>query len=379
MSDVTGGDRGGPALSRRGFLATTGLAAAGPAVGSGTARAAGPSTGAGEAARLLAVPEDTRGVRWIRSALQVAVALELATIPPYLCAWWSIRDRRTEAARLIRGVIGDEMYHMGLACNLLVAVGGRPRIATAVPDYPGPLPGGVRPGLTVYLSGLTRTYVHDVMMAIERPESPLARQAAGPVTIGAFYTAVLAAFHDVRPSLSPDGQLSRRVGADLLEPVTSLDDVERAIETVKEQGEGTSCSPDTPSGHDTPAHYYAFGEIYHGRRLRAVDGCWEFTGAPVPLPEVRPMGVVPAGGWPSPPSRVRRLLTRFDQSFGTVVRDLQDAWSYGGNPALDRAVKAMRALEEPALELMDIPLPDHSGTYGPQFRISPRGPHHRPV
>ncbi|MFJ8780898.1 hypothetical protein [Streptomyces sp. NPDC102476] len=45
--------------------------------------------------------------------------------------------------------------------------------------YPGPLSGGVRPGVTVYLSGLTRTFVHDVMMAIEAPEACTARGLSG--------------------------------------------------------------------------------------------------------------------------------------------------------------------------------------------------------
>ncbi len=91
----------------------------------------------------------------------------------------AVKDRRSEAARLIRRIIGDEMYHLGVVCNLLVAVGGRPRIKRAAPTYPGPLPGGVRAGVNVYLSGLTKPFVHDVMMAIEAPEAPLARSADG--------------------------------------------------------------------------------------------------------------------------------------------------------------------------------------------------------
>ena len=40
---------------------------------------------------------------------------------------------------------------MGLACNMLTTIGGTPQINTpaAVPKYPGHLPGGVRPHLTV--------------------------------------------------------------------------------------------------------------------------------------------------------------------------------------------------------------------------------------
>ncbi|MFI9274442.1 ferritin-like protein [Kitasatospora sp. NPDC052896] len=359
-------------MSRRDFLASAGLAAAGPAVVAPPAAAAPTATpGAtpgGAVARLLAVPGDRRDVHWIRAALQVAVELEFATIPPYLCAWWSVRDRGHQAARLIRRIVNDEMYHMGLACNLLVAVGGRPRIADAVPSYPGPLPGGVRPGLIVHLSGLTKEYVHEVLMRIETPETPLARMAGGPPSIGAFYTGLLEAFRDVRPELSAEGQLADRIGPDRLLPMESLDDVEQAIEIIKEQGEGTSGSPDSRFDSETPAHYYAFGEIYHEHRLRRVDGVWEFTGERVPFPEVSPMGSVPAGGWTAPRPEAERLLRRFDATFTEMLRRLEAAWTAGDPGTLRAAVHAMRAMEGPALSLMEIPLPDGHGVYGPQFR-----------
>ncbi|MEU6341138.1 ferritin-like protein [Streptomyces sp. NPDC046977] len=358
------------ALDRRGFVATAALAAAGPAVLAGTAQAAARAPQRGTVARLLDVPAPGRDVRWIRQALQIAVQLELSTIPPYLCAWWSVKDRRGEAARRLRSIVVDEMFHMGLVCNMLTAVGGRPWIAGAVPAYPGPLPGGVRSELTVYLSGLTKEYVHDVMMGIEMPENPLLRALGGPPTIGDFYDGLLDAFRDVRPALTARGQMTERIGGDGLRPITSPGDVEWAIEIIKEQGEGTSTSPQAHLAHDAIGHYYAFAEIYHGRALRRVGPLWQFTGDPVPFPEVRPMGVVPAGGWPRPAREPGRLLQQFDLRFSDMLRNLQAAWGTGDAHALDRAVKVMTQLQEPAVALMDIPLPDGSGrTYGPQFHV----------
>ncbi|MEU3856004.1 ferritin-like protein [Streptomyces sp. NPDC028722] len=387
------GSAAGP-FRRRSFLASAALVAAAqvpaadpvraadpdpagvpdPAGGPGQAGAlpeCGPPGGPGcrSVAGLLAVPEADRGVGWLRQALEAAVALELATLPPYLCAWWSVGDRRGEAARLIRRVIGDEMYHLGAVCNLLVAVGGRPRIRESAPTYPGPLPGGVRSGLKVYLSGLTRSFVHDVMMAIEAPDTPLARAADRSPSIGDFYGDLLKAFREAAPELSARGQLSSRIGSDELEPVRSLDDVERSIAIVKEQGEGTASSPADSVQDDHPAHYYAFAEIYHGRQLRRTDHGWHFTGAPVPFPDARPMARVPAGGWPHPPQRVRQLLDRFDRTYATVLDKLDAAWSGGGASAMGAAVHAMRAMEEPAVELMEITIPDAPGNYGPQFRL----------
>ncbi|WP_405870894.1 ferritin-like protein [Streptomyces sp. NBC_00005] len=364
---------------RRSFLASAALAAGASAAVAGTAQAAVPSAGGqraahrqGAVARLLAVPEDGRGVEWLREALQVAVTLELATIPPYLCGWWSIKDRGAEAARLIRRIVGDEMFHLGIVCNLLVAVGGRPRIKAAAATYPGPLPGGVRAGVNVYLSGLTRSSVHDVMMAIEAPEeSPEGRADASP-TVGHFYGDMLKAFQNVAPELSVRGQLSVHIGSDELRPVETPDDVERAIEIIREQGEGTGSSPSDSFGDDHPAHYYAFGEIYYGRELRETDDGWRFVGPPVPFPDVRPMAPVPAGGWPNPPAQVRQLLHRFDATYSAVLENLEAAWAGGGPRTLGAAVHAMRGLGTPAKELMEIPIPGTRGTYGPQFRPLPK-------
>lgn len=353
-------------------MASAVLTAAAPVAAAAPARAAerpeAAVSGCRSVARLLAVPEGGRGADWLREALQVAVALELATIPPYLCGWWSVGDRTGHAARLIRRIIGDEMYHMGVVCNLLVAVGGRPRITDAAFAYPGPLPGGVRDGVNVYLSGLDRPFVRDVMMAIEAPEAPLARGIGNSPSIGRFYDDLLAAFRSTAPELSARGQLSEHIGSDVLKPVTDLDGVERAIETIKEQGEGTTSSPDDAFGDDYPAHYYAFGEIYHGRQLRQEEDGWRFTGAPVPFPDARPMARVPAGGWPDPPKRVQDLLDRSDTAYAKVLSTLEQAWADGDARTLGSAVRAMRALEGPALDLMETGIPGAPGNYGPQFR-----------
>ncbi|MEU6281044.1 ferritin-like protein [Streptomyces sp. NPDC047028] len=366
-------------FGRRGFLASAAVAAALPLAAAtdadadtvqsppGPEQEPGPAAGCGAVPRLMAVPEHRRDVDWIRESLQIAVQLELATIPPYLCGWWSIHDRTSQAARLIRRVVADEMYHLGVVSNLLVAVGGRPRIMDAAMSYPGQLPGGVRAGVTVYLSGLTKSLVHDVMMAIEAPDQPLARADAAS-GIGDFYDAVLAAFRRARPELSAEGQLAKHIGSDVLKPVASLDDVEHAIGIVKEQGEGTTSSPADAFGDDQPAHYYAFGEIYHERRLQRVGHRWEFSGQAIPFPSTRPMAAVPAGGWPGPSPAVRRLLGRFDGTYHAVLHHLESAWSEGDPRALNAAVHAMHGLEGPAVELMETTRPDGPGSYGPQFR-----------
>src|SRR5262245_43311966 len=127
--------------------------------------------------QLMAQPASQHDIGWLKEALQAAIQLELSTIPPYLCAMWSIKDPAEPVYDTIREIVVEEMLHMGLACNMLTTIGGAPRINApdVVPQYPGPLPGGVRPTVRVALSGLTKDVVRDVFMQIEYPESgPLA-------------------------------------------------------------------------------------------------------------------------------------------------------------------------------------------------------------
>jgi Mn-containing catalase len=103
---------------------------------------------------LMQLPPDDHDLAWLQQALQAAVELEMATIPPYLCAMWSVKDPGSPVFSLIRNIVLEEMSHLGLACNMLTSIGGTPAINTpaAVPKYPGGLPGGVHPGLTIQLA-----------------------------------------------------------------------------------------------------------------------------------------------------------------------------------------------------------------------------------
>src|ERR1700759_4203727 len=85
-------------------------------------------------------------VHGVRAALQAAIEIEHAVIPPYLYALYSLVPGRNEAAAVIlRSVVDEEMLHLALAANLLSAVGGRPVLDSPrlLPRYPGPLPGTV--------------------------------------------------------------------------------------------------------------------------------------------------------------------------------------------------------------------------------------------
>ena len=109
----------------------------------------------------------------LKELLNSAVILEFATIPIYLQAMWSIKDNNCEAAKSIRNIFQEEMLHMAMVCNMIVGLGGEPRIYHPnEPEknlaFPSGLPGGVHPKLFLYLEGLTDCSLRN-FMEIELP------------------------------------------------------------------------------------------------------------------------------------------------------------------------------------------------------------------
>ena len=82
---------------------------------------------------MLSVPREQRDVDWLQTSLQMAVELELSTIPPYLCGLWSIVTPSGPVHDNITSIVLEEMGHMGLACNMLTTIGGTPQINTTGP------------------------------------------------------------------------------------------------------------------------------------------------------------------------------------------------------------------------------------------------------
>jgi hypothetical protein len=320
---------------------------------------------------LMAVPVDSRDTLWLRESLQSALELELSTLPVYLSGMWSIKDQSGEVYDLIDSVVREEMLHLGFACNMLKAVGGTPKFVA--PVYPGHLPGGVLPELDVYLGGLNPETL-DMYMAIEEPEHPLTPPAETDYpTIGMFYDAIAALFQTLSPPISTDGQLTTTLrvpnpdgaGTTIPEPLTvvaSLPDALAAIKTIKDQGEGTSKSPDSPEFGRELAHYYRFGEIRYGRKFVKVDGKLEYAGVPVSFPDCYPVARVPRGGYPDLPAS-----KNFNAAYSQLLAHLQNAWTGGGESELGAAIEIMVQLYSLAAPIVATPLPDGSGNYGPDF------------
>jgi photosystem II stability/assembly factor-like uncharacterized protein len=316
---------------------------------------------------LVAAP--THDLDWLRNALQIAIQLELATLPPYLTARWTIKNP-DPVSRSIFEIRSEEMLHFGLACNLLSGIDGAPLLADEkiIPKYPGSLPGGVRPGLTVTLRKLSREQA-GVFMEIEYPQAGPVTHSVSTATIGDFYVAILAAFRALNPVLLVNRQLDGPLG---LFKIDSLAKVEQAIQLINLQGEGTNASPEETAGD--LAHYYRFGEIHYGRKLiRDAAGGWVYNGDEVPLPDVHDMADIPAGGYQQadvPDIAVWELIQRFDDEYSSMLRLLQDAWTHGDGAILGEAIKKMMALGRTGRTLVTKTRPD-GRNYGPCFRFVP--------
>jgi len=323
--------------------------------------------------------------------LQNAIELEHATIPTYLTAMYSLKPGTNKEIReIIYSIVMEEMLHMTIAANILNALGGSPAInfPKFVPAYPGPLPMGIgsEDGLIVTLSKYSKEQVKDVFMVIEEPEKPLDTYANDPTfsTIGEFYTALEEAIKYLYPDNAKlPGNPERQVTMDIfpktqaffpedeLFPILRTDDAVRAIEIIKEQGEGTPTSPETIGLKDEVelAHYYKFWELFEGRRLVKKNGEWGFTGKIIPF---NPDGVYPL--YPDTKacmlkeqSYERKRVNEFNASYQSLLNGLHE--TFNGKPEkLKDAIGLMFDVKLYGEKLCATPFPKKEGYHiGPSF------------
>ena len=314
----------------------------------------------------------TDTVEDVQRALQQAIELEHATIPTYLFALFSIKDgRNREVAEIINSVVLEEMLHMALACNVLNAIGGDPQIGGAdfIPRYPGKLPGGLRPDLTVSLRKASIEQVRDVFMAIEEPEETDHPKAHHSLTIGWFYSqiergaqtagraAIPACF-----SHNPDRQLCEWRGTRSADrgprprerPVRAAGD-RRAGR--RNQGQGRE--PERPRGR-LPTR----SRTTTGSRRSSAGAGWSCATATTTSPARRSASIPTACGRsiddPDPDrlhgdSLARRRAYQFDELYAGLLAKLHEVFN-GSPDQLNTAIELMFSLEVAAKRLMQTPI-----------------------
>lgn len=333
----------------------------------------------------------------LREHLQWAIELEHATMPPYLCALYSLDpERNPEAVDVVAGVFVEEMLHLALVANLLNAVGGSPRLDTPrmLPPHPRPLPHSDR---SLELSLLPfGPEALEMFLRIERPAPPDGEAEGDDYeTIGQFYAAIEEGLRHLCDRLGEravfGGDPARQVSpghfrhtAGRLVAVHDLDSALAALEEIVEQGEGTSRSEvwdgDQDVVHpdrDEVAHYYRFQELKAGRRYRRGDTPQSGpTGETISVDwaAVHPMRHNPRPADHAPGSPIRTAQEDFNRTYCDLLHLLENA--FNGEPArLADATRTMFALKARAQALMR--MPDEGGaTAGPTFEYVP--PESRP-
>jgi len=312
--------------------------------------------------------------------LQSAIKLEHSTIPPYLTAMFSLRaGTNAQIARQIQEIVVEEMLHMAIVANILIAIGGCPSIngKDFVPSYPGPLPMNIG-DLEVGIEAFSINLVKDTFMAIEEPEHPIpiktvdALAAEEYATIGQFYDAIKAQIQELGPSIfvkpyAPPQVVSPKWFGDRLFVITDPYTACQAIDLIKIEGEGTSESPFQAPGD--PAHFYRFGEIVAGRKIVATPAGFAYGGAPILFD--------PAGVWPlrpnckiaefAPGTQARTRIEAFACNYSALLNSLHITFN-GAPSQLDTAIGIMYDLRTSAVALMETEADDKTGqTVGPSY------------
>jgi Ferritin-like len=223
--------------------------------------------------------------------LQWAIELEHSTIPPYLCALYSIKaGQNVEASEVLSSVMVEEMLHLTLAANLLNAVGGQPQldIPAMLPDFPHPLPHGDR-SFEISLFRFCPDAI-ETFLKIEQPaQADALPQGDNYQAIGQFYEAIKRGFCHLSATLGEidlfSGDQTHQVtdqhfysGSGRIIAVSNLATALAALDEIVERGEGTSHAQvwdgDRDVFHperDQVAHYYRFLGLKLGRRYRRGD------------------------------------------------------------------------------------------------------------
>ncbi len=318
--------------------------------------------------------QQIKTVEGLRRHLQTAIELEHSTIPPYLCALYSLRDGSNQFAyQTIQSIVVEEMLHMVLACNILNAIGGHPAISHPkfIPEYPTYLPHS-DDAFIVPLGKFSRDAI-DVFLQIEHPASKYAPpEAHNYQTIGQFYHALKIAIRELdkeTPGGIFTGDVSRQItsehyygGGGKLFAIHNRAEAILAINEIVGQGEGVNGTiEDTDSlfGEEVEyAHYFKFNEIKYERRYLPNDRA-----------KLPPTGPAVAVDWaavhnmqPNPKlanyavgSPLWQKTFDFNRTYMLLLKNLHDACN--GNPAqMNAAIPLMYDLKYQAQALMQMPI-----------------------
>ncbi len=245
--------------------------------------------------RPLTVEKPITTVGELQDHLYHAIQVELSTIPLYLYPAYSIKTEGysqwssgMSAFRTIRSVVIEEMLHLCLARNLLVSVGGGDLVRfydeKMVPTYPSDMLHRT-PKLPLNLAVCSTSLMTNTFMPLELPATDAAPPQGGEYnTLGQFYAAIRLGFEYLdgqlgqglwannRPDLQYYSGYWNQDGGGRPIVVCDLTTAHQAIDTIVEQGEGSTAGDDQvpldpadPTlGMNELSHYAKFHRIAQG-------------------------------------------------------------------------------------------------------------------
>ncbi|CAE7153234.1 unnamed protein product [Rhizoctonia solani] len=204
-----------------------------------------------------------------------ATILELHTIPIYLYSAYCIKSEAVATFRKIIGVVKQEMLHLGLAGNILAAIGGTPTLygLKSTPEYPcqifyDPIDLHLMPPNQDAIESFVR-----LEAPTEVPDRPRGNILPGYPSIGAFYESLKRGIKTVHDQMAKEGkalfdpqytdrQFTPDDGSygDEMTQIKTLDDALNAMELIIEQGEGTQVTTPAAPGQET-SHWQIFQSL----------------------------------------------------------------------------------------------------------------------
>ena len=337
----------------------------------------------------------------LQHLLQKALMLELATIPAYATACYSIKEQgqydrsepeivNAEPIEVIRQVMVEEMLHMVLVANVLNAIGGTPVLndPKLLPHYPHKLLCGKGP--TIRLRRFSPEQVKGFRDVEKAPPDWHNAEKGDFRTIGGFYYWIrlrlekaskeygAANLFTGKDHLQIDAADYYGAGGEVIavrgKPSECLKHALHAIKEVMDEGEGAAlggraCDGDripAPKGEERwdVAHFYKFNEILHSRYYEAADHLDQPPSGgdlAVDWSAVWPMRDDPKPGAYRDYPEIAELSRQFNLTWTDLLDGLHAAFN-GEKERLLALVPLMYQLKDAAQRLMRVPLPDTPGT-----------------
>jgi hypothetical protein len=335
--------------------------------------------------------------------LRQAAYVEMSSIPMYLYAAFSIGSRgysRWGAGmgpfRLIRSIVVEEMLHLCLVRNILVALGHGDDIKFYdphfIPLYPSPMLHRF-PRLPLHLAPCTQEVVRDVFMEFERPKADPGDGTPPEgeyTTLGEFYKAVMKGIAHLDAKLGPrlwSGNVPSYQyvaaywnvdggGEPVL--VRDLKSALGALKTIVEQGEGLD--PDAPSVPIDPLDpKYGQNEMPHYTKFKQI------ADNPEAIPAWK-LPTDPRAGDYQPDAAVSSISNLFNAAFCYVLHMLDVIYTTSGDDVqpgqtspryhYERTfISAMQGILVSIAETM-VSTPITEGRYAGQFNAGPTFEHY---